>query len=97
MALIYPNNPIVSQSAECISDDYLKNLLINRGVVQKAIFELTKVGVKSYTLDTRQNSQTVTRQDLNSLRELLTSLNDLINGAEISKGVSGQLVQVLPW
>jgi hypothetical protein len=75
MALIDPNNPIVSQSAENTRDDYLKNLLINRDAVQKAIFELTKVGVKSYTLDTGQNSQTVTRQDLNSLRELLTSLN----------------------
>ncbi|MDR1147982.1 MAG: hypothetical protein LBK66_05060 [Spirochaetaceae bacterium] len=50
MALIDTNNPIVSQSAENIRDDYLKNLLINLDVVQKAIFELTKVGVKSAIL-----------------------------------------------
>lgn len=95
--MIDPDNPVINQSTESSRDDYLKNLLINRDAVQKAIFELTKIGVKSYTLDTGQNSQTVTRQDLNSLRELLVSLNGLINEAEVSKGISGQLVQVTPW
>jgi spore germination protein YaaH len=101
MALIDPGNPVASQSTEEIRRDYLTNLIINREAVQRAIFELTKTGVKSFTLDTGQNSQTVTRQDLDSLRQMLKTLNDLITEEEsalgIAEAVPGQLIQAVPW
>jgi hypothetical protein len=62
MAIIDPGNPAATKSASELRGDYLKNLYILREAYQKAIFELLKVGVKSYTIDTGQNSQTVTRQ-----------------------------------
>jgi hypothetical protein len=101
MALIDPGNPVASQTAKQVRDDYLANLIINREAVQKAIFELTQTGIKSYTLDTGQNSQTVTRQDLDSLRQTLKTLNELIADEEAARGltapVPGQLVQAVPW
>jgi mevalonate pyrophosphate decarboxylase len=99
MALIDPDNPIVHESAEQTRADYLTNLKINQNAVQKAIYELTKAGIKSYTMDTGQNVVTVTRNDLGALRETLKTLNDLIAEAEADagNGVAGQLVQVVPW
>jgi hypothetical protein len=96
MALIDPDNPAVKQSAESVRDDYYKNLIINREAVQKAILALTLDPRKSYTFDSGQNTVTVSRQDLGSLRQMLQTLTELINDAQMSGGVSGQLVQVTP-
>jgi hypothetical protein len=97
MALIDPNNHVVHESAEQTRADYLTNLKINRHAVQKAIFELTKVGIKSYTMDTGQNVVTVSRNDLGTLRETLKTLNELIVEGDTGNGVAGQVVQVVPW
>ncbi|MDR2517607.1 MAG: hypothetical protein LBC88_09550 [Spirochaetaceae bacterium] len=98
MALIDPDNPIVNESAEQTRADYLTNLKINQNAVQRAIYELTKVGIKSYTMNTGQNAVTVSRNDLAALRETLKTLNDLITEAEAEAGSgAGQLVQVVPW
>jgi hypothetical protein len=101
MAIIDPGNPAATQSASELRGDYVKNLDILREAYQKAIFELLKVGVKSYTIDTGQNSQTVSRQDIPALTSSLKTINDLIAGEESSTGstsvVPGQLVQVVPF
>jgi hypothetical protein len=99
MAVIDPNSPIVKESSETIAADFLTNLRINRFKVQEAIAALTSGGVKSYTIDTGQNVQTVTQLDLGSLRETLSTLNDMIKEEEELQGegtvVQGQLVQVV--
>lgn len=56
---------------------------------------LTANGVKSYTIDTGQGKQTVTREDIDMLQNTYFKLLDWIDAAYIRfEGVS--LVQVLP-
>ena len=97
--MIDPDNPVAHESAGKTRADYLTNLKINLNAVQKAIYELTKVGIKSYTMNTGQNVVTVSRNDLAALRDTMKTLNDLIAEAETAggSGGAGQLVQVVPW
>jgi hypothetical protein len=101
MAIIDPGNPAATDSASTLRGDYLKNLYILREAYQKAIFELLKAGVKTFTIDTGQNPQTVTRQDIPALTSSLKTISDLIAAEEASTGdapaVPGQLIQVVPF
>jgi hypothetical protein len=67
MPIIDDNSPVLNQTSCEYWQDELKNARIILYEVNKAIQALTEKGHQSYTLDTGQSVQKVTRLDLDSL------------------------------
>jgi hypothetical protein len=101
MAIIESDDPAAEQSSGDFLRDARINLQIEFDAVCRAILALSKKEIKSFTLDTGQNSQTVTRQDLPALIERQKSILDMIQDLSSSIGdepvVTGQLIQVVPF
>lgn len=81
MPVIDPTNAAATETSLSYWQSELKNARILLYKYNQAISTLADVNVKSYTLDTGQSSQTVTRQDLAMLtekrRELMAQIRQL--------------------
>jgi hypothetical protein len=102
MALIEPNHPAVHQTRGEFWRHELQNCQTLLFELEKAIYNLSKTEIKSYTLDTGQSVETVTRQDLPSLFQQMESLRRQIAEIEDMLGISvlaggGQCIQVVPF
>jgi len=98
MGIIDPGNEIVNET----SCQYWENELINSRIllneIDKAILAISQTNIQSYTLDTGQSRQTVTRQDLSNLIDRRDKLIEIIREIELylNKGKSG-VQQVRPY
>jgi hypothetical protein len=102
MALIAPNHPAANQTREEFWRHELQNCQTLLFELEKAIYNLSKTEIKSYTLDTGQSVETVTRQDLPSLLQQMQSLRQQISEIEDMLGISvsaggSQCIQVAPF
>jgi hypothetical protein len=81
MALIAENHPALAGDSKKFWLDELNNSRILLDELNKAIYTLTRKEIRQYTINTGQDSQTVTRQDLPNLyirREaILKQIKDL--------------------
>jgi hypothetical protein len=81
MPIIDPDSPAASETSLSYWESELKNARILLYKYDEAIAALADAGVKSYTLDTGQSSQSVTRQDMAMLterrRELMAQVRQL--------------------
>jgi len=97
MGIIDPDNEIVNES----SCEYWQNELVNTKIllneIDKAILAITKTNIESYTIDTGQSRQTVTRVNIPALIQQKSSLQNTINSLELKLGVGQPAVkQVIP-
>lgn len=68
--IIDTNSPVVNESSDKFWEDELTNARIMLVEVEKAINTFnSNGGIQSYTIDTGQDKQTVTRADIKSLYE----------------------------
>jgi len=74
----------------------LENCKIILFEIEKAILAITIGNHKSYTLDTGQGSQTVSRLDLPALQEQKTNLLCVINDLELKLGIRHICKRVVP-
>lgn len=66
--IIDTNSPVIGQTSEEIWQDELTNARILLTAIEKAINTFgTNGSIQSYTIDTGQDKQTVTRADIGSL------------------------------
>jgi hypothetical protein len=99
MALIAENHPALSGDPGQFWRDELNNSRILLYELDKAIHALTKKEIHQYTINTGQDTQTVTRQDLPELYARRAALMKEIKELEDELGVSEpkqKLVQVVP-
>lgn len=87
MALIEDGNPAAGMSSRDFWLDDLQNKRILYFNLEKAINALQKKEVHSYTIDTGQDHQTVTRHDLPQLYTQLLALRKDIEEQEENLGV----------
>lgn len=87
MGVIDPGNEIVNES----SCEYWQNELVNTRILLNelniAINTVLQTGIASYTLDTGQSRQTVTRQDMSALIERRNNLMEQIRMIELYLGI----------
>lgn len=86
MPVIDPDNAAALQTSDAYWQDELKNSRILLYKYNQAIAALTEAGVKSYSLDTGQSSQSVTRQDLAMLYKEQQTLTGRIRQLELFLG-----------
>lgn len=97
MAIIDESSAAYNENSCTSWNDTLQNSKIILYEYDKAILALSKTdGIKSYTLNTGQGSQTVTRQDLNMLLETRQLLLSQIYDLELFLGVRSGVKQVIP-
>lgn len=95
--LIDPNSPINNESSETFWNDELKNSRYLLGQIDKAIAELTSNPTQSYTIDTGQTKQTVTKADLVSLYQRRDALIGQIAVLESRLNIGGsRACQIIP-
>ena len=96
--IIDENSPVVTQKSNDYWMDELQNAKILLVQVEKAINTFLSNGnIQSYTIDTGQDKQTVTRADLNNLRSQRTELLSQIQVLESRLNIGGSHVaQVCP-
>lgn len=80
------NNISSLSSKEYYYNEY-NNLRIILAEYDKAIFNLTKLNHKSYTLNTGQTTQTVTRQDATQLENARRGILNQIRELELFLGI----------
>lgn len=78
-------------------NDELKNCKILLQELDKAIYALIKTGVVSYTIDTGQDRQTVTRADITNLQNRRTALLTEISTLENRLGLHSPVKQIVPF
>lgn len=87
MPYIDPDSPVITET----SDEYWSYALANKKIllhqVQSAILALTTAGLKSYTINSGQNIQTVTREDISNLKRTESTLLSEIRDLELKLGV----------
>lgn len=86
MALIDENHPALSGDPKQFWKDELSNSRILIYELDKAIHALTKKEIRQYTINTGQDAQTVTRQDLPALYDRREKLLKQIEELEITLG-----------
>lgn len=96
MALIVENHPALSGDSRQFWRDELANSRILLYELDKAIHALTKKEIHHYTINTGQDSQTVTRQDLPNLYVRREALIKEIAGLEDKIEPKQKLFQVVP-
>ena len=100
MALIDPNHPALQGDENQFWKDEYDNSRILLYELNKAIKALMEGGIKQYSLNTGQDSMTVTRQDLPQLLErrekLLNLIVDYENKLGINQKTEQSLFQVVP-
>lgn len=96
MALIAENHPALSGDSRQFWRDELANSRILLYELDKAIHALTKKEIHHYTINTGQDSQTVTRQDLPNLYVRREALIKEIAGLEDKIEPKQKLFQVVP-
>ena len=99
MALIAENHPALSGDPAQFWKDELDNSRILLYELDKAIHALTKKEIRQYTINTGQDAQTVTRQDLPQLYDRRNFLIKQIGELEIKLGIGesqGAIYQVTP-
>lgn len=87
MAVIDINHPALSGDADQFWKDELSNSRILLNELDKAIYALTKKEIRQYTINTGQDVQTVTRQDLPQLYIRRADLIKQIEELEIKTGI----------
>lgn len=98
--LIIDEEARIEESQDKFWHDELENSKILLNEVNKAIFALTKDvsasgGVQSYTLNTGQDSQTVTRADLSSLYRIRKELLSVVTDLEKKLGLRGSAARII--
>lgn len=93
--LIDPSAQTNNESSEIFWADELANARYILSLVNKAICELTANPTQSYTLDTGQTKQTVTKADLVQLYQRRDALIGQIATLESRTG-SHQATQIIP-
>jgi hypothetical protein len=96
MALIAENHPALSGDPKQFWRDELNNSRILLYELDKAIHALTKKEITHYTINTGQDSQTVTRHDLPNLYTRRAALLNEIQNLEDRVNPKPKLVQVVP-
>jgi hypothetical protein len=99
MALIADNHPALSGDPKQFWKDELGNSRIILYELDKAIHALTKKEIRQYTINTGQDAQTVTRQDLPGLYDRREKLLKQIQELEIMTGereADAGMLQVVP-
>jgi hypothetical protein len=97
MAIIDTSNPAYGQTSEQFWRDELSNARIQLDAVDRAIYSLTTKGIASYTIDTGQDRQTVTRSDLSMLQSWRTQLITQISTLEARFSIGGsRAVRIVP-
>jgi len=97
MAIIEEGHPALSGSATESWADLVANSKIILFELDKAILALTREGLKSFTLNTGQTSQSVTPLDLPILIQRRKDLIDQIERMEVQADTTPPLlVQVVP-
>jgi len=99
MAVIDPNHPALTGDPNQFWKDELKNSRIILYELDKAIHALTKKEIRQYTINTGQDSQTVSRQDLPQLYDRREKLLKEIEELEIKTGekeTDAAIYQVVP-
>lgn len=91
----------IEESQDKFWMDELENSKILLNEIEKAIYALTvdvakSGGVQSYTLNTGQDSQTVTRADIGSLYMRRDNLIKLIDDLERKLGLHGAARVIVP-
>jgi ribonuclease HIII len=98
MALIEINHPAASQDSRQFWEDELKNTRILLADVNERIHKLE---IESYSLDTGQDSESVSRSKLDSLVIARTRFLDKIREIEQELGIGlnagGQCIQAVPF
>lgn len=85
------------ETSEQFWQDELKNCKIILNELDRAIYALIKTGVTSYTIDTGQDRQTVTRADIASLQTRRAALLAEINTLENRLGYHNSAKQIVPF
>jgi hypothetical protein len=88
MALISNDHVTLADDQKKFWEDTLKNTRILFFELDKAIFALTHDDIKSYSIDTGQTSQNVTKQDLPSLIDRREKLKKQIEEIEEKLGIT---------
>jgi len=97
MSVIDTGHPSINQTMSDYWKDELKNTKILLNAIDTAIYEILQKGVQSYTLDTGQNSQTVTRANIPALIQQRTDLESAVNRLELKLNMGQPAVkQVIP-
>jgi hypothetical protein len=96
MALIAENHPALSGDQKQFWRDELNNSRILLYELDKAIYALTKKEIHHYTINTGQDSQTVTRQDLPQLYSRREALMRQIKTLEDELDPKQRIFQVVP-
>jgi len=99
MAIIADNHPALSGDANKFWLDELNNSKIILYELDKAIYALTKKEIRQYTINTGQDSQTVSRQDLPQLYQRRDDMLKQIIHLENRLGLNKQgdsIIQVVP-
>jgi hypothetical protein len=97
MAIIEEGHPALSGSAAESWADLVANSKIILFELDKAILALTREGLKSFTLNTGQTSQSVTPLDLPILIQRRKDLIDQLERMEVQADTTPpMLVQVVP-
>ena len=99
MPIIDPDHPALSGDSEQFWKDELSNSRILLFELDKAIQALTKKEIRQYTINTGQDAQTVTRQDLPQLyvrrAELIKQIAELETELGMKEPEAG-FIQVTP-
>jgi hypothetical protein len=97
MAIIDTNNAAYGETSDQFWRDELSNARILLDAVDRAIYSLTTKGIASYTIDTGQTRQAVTRSDLSMLQNWRTQLIVQISTLEARFSVGGsRAVRIVP-
>lgn len=94
MANIAENHPALEGDVNQFWKDELNNSRILLYELDKAIYSLSQKGIYSYSINTGQDSQNVTRYDLPQLYTRRRDLIKQIEELEIKLGIGGPEVSV---
>lgn len=83
MSLLDDTHEITTQTSKEVYEDTLKNTRLLLFQVDQAISAISQANVQSYTIDTGQSRQTVTRADLPSLIQQRDTLLGQIRQLEL--------------
>jgi hypothetical protein len=96
MPLLDADHAAGSESSSDMWQNTLKNTRILLHEYDTAIYNLVKLNHKSYSLNTGQSIQQVSRQDLPMLVEMRSILLSQITDLELLTGVRAGVKQVVP-
>jgi hypothetical protein len=96
MALITENHPALSGDPKQFWRDELNNSKILLYELDKAILALSKKEIAHYTINTGQDSMTITRHDLPNLYARQATLLIQIQNLENIINPKSKLIQVVP-